>query len=216
MKSKLFLIIFHLLWLKSLCFFPSPKIVNFSTFPPLRMSRTEDDKAALVSRLLSAKEASHKSFDDIAAELGLTNAYTVQLFMNQAQLKAVTAEKLSKIVPGISSEDLKVMQYVPIRSFDTRIIQEPLIYRLGEIVQHYGQGLKELVNEKLGDGIISAIDIFVTLDTIKGLQGEDRVVVTLNGKFLPHIEQKSSMNTVTVSYSSGSPTVPSADNIGTP
>ncbi|CAM9756824.1 unnamed protein product, partial [Sphacelaria rigidula] len=36
---------------------------------------------------------------------------------------------------------------------------------------------------------MSAIDFYVTVDKIKGSQGEDRVVITFNGKFLPHIEQ---------------------------
>ena len=70
-------------------------------------------------------------------------------------------------------------------------MQEPLIYRLVEAMQHYGCAIKHLVNEKKGDGIISAIDLYMDLDVVKGKQGEDRVVVTLNGKFLPHIEQVS-------------------------
>ena len=58
-------------------------------------------------------------------------------------------------------------------------------------MQHYGCAVKHLVNEKKGDGIISAIDLYMNVDVVKGKQGEDRVVVTLNGKFLPHIEQVS-------------------------
>jgi len=34
---------------------------------------------------------------------------------------------------------------------------EPLIYRLYEIVQNYGYALKAVMNEKFGDGIMSAI-----------------------------------------------------------
>ena len=46
-----------------------------------------------------------------------------------------------------------------------------------------------------GDGIISAIDLYMNMDVIKGTQGEDRFVLTLNGKFLPHVEQLTSNNT---------------------
>ena len=35
----------------------------------------------------------------------------------------------------------------------------------------------------------------MNMDVIKGSQGEDRFVITLNGKFLPHIEQLASNNT---------------------
>lgn len=34
---------------------------------------------------------------------------------------------------------------------------EPLIYRLYEIVQNYGYAFKAVINEKFGDGIMSAI-----------------------------------------------------------
>ena len=42
------------------------------------------DKKALVCRLLAAKEATGKTFTQIAEEIGTTNAYTAQLFYNQA------------------------------------------------------------------------------------------------------------------------------------
>jgi cyanate lyase len=64
-------------------------------------------------------------------------------------------------------------------------------------MQHYGQGIKYLVNEKLGDGIISAIDLYTSVDVIKGVADENRVVVTINGKFLPFIEQTEANNTAT-------------------
>jgi hypothetical protein len=41
-----------------------------------------------VDQLLAAKAASGKSFDDIAAECGWTNAYTAQLFFNQVRAEA--------------------------------------------------------------------------------------------------------------------------------
>ena len=62
-------------------------------------------------------------------------------------------------------------------------------------MQHYGLGIKSIINEKFGDGIMSAIDLYVTVDSVKGVSGEDRVVLTLNGKFLPHIEQRNENNT---------------------
>ncbi len=35
--------------------------------------------------------------------------------------------------------------------------KEPLVYRLYEIVQNYGYAYKAVLNEKFGDGIMSAI-----------------------------------------------------------
>jgi cyanate lyase len=78
------------------------------------------------------------------------------------------------------------------------LMQDPLVYRLVEAMQMYGLGLSHLVTEKKGDGIISAIDMFVTLDMVKGKAGEDRFALTVNGKFLPHLEQFTENNTAAI------------------
>ncbi len=48
---------------------------------------------------------------------------------------------------------------------------------------------------RAGDGIMSAIDIYFTVKTVQGKAGEKRVVLTMNGKFLPHNEQRAEDNT---------------------
>jgi hypothetical protein len=68
--------------------------------------QTRDQKDALISRLLSAKDNSKKTFDEIAAHLGVTNVYAAQLFMNQAQLHTNTVPKLKQICPDISEADI--------------------------------------------------------------------------------------------------------------
>ena len=81
-------------------------------------------------RLLEAKAVAGVTFDELAATLGLTNTYTVQLFLGQAQLKPATAPKLKAALPSIADDDLKAMQDLfPMRGFDERILQEPNVYR---------------------------------------------------------------------------------------
>jgi cyanate lyase len=152
-------------------------------------------KPELVSELLAAKEASGKTFTEIAKEVKLTNLYTAQLFHNQAQLKAGTADALRAAVPGLTDDHLDAMKRCPMRSYDPAIVQEPHIYRTTEAVLHYGESIKAVMNEELGDGIMSAIDMFATLKVIEGKGGEKRIAITLNGKFLPHIEQRAEDNT---------------------
>jgi len=152
-------------------------------------TNSQEEKCELVSRLLSIKEKKGFTFDHIANQLGVTNAYCAQLFYNQAQLKPQTSKKLKELLPDISEADLQEMQKAPNRSYSPNILQEPHIYRMNEAVLHYGESLKAVVNEKFGDGIMSAIDFYVTVDKVKGVHGEDRVVLTFNGKFLPHVEQ---------------------------
>jgi len=176
----------------------SPETASTSSSHP-GIQTSVDDKAALVRRLLAAKEQSGKTFDQIAAECGLTNAYTAQLFFSQAQLKPHTAPKLKQAVPAISDQDLLALQRFPLRSFHPNILQDPTVYRFYEAVTHYGEALKALVNEKCGDGIMSAIDMYVSVDKIKGKHGEDRIVVRLNGKFLPQVEGKAEDDTSSLS-----------------
>jgi len=91
----------------------------------------------------------------------------------------------------LSDAILEEMIKCPFRTWDPRIQHEPLIYRMIEASQHYGAGIKSIVNEKFGDGIMSAIDIYMTVDKVKGKKGEDRVVITMNGKYLPYAVQNS-------------------------
>ncbi|KAG6556732.1 hypothetical protein Mapa_001675 [Marchantia paleacea] len=151
-------------------------------------------KANLVLDLLQAKKQSGKTFTEIAEATGLTNAYVAQLFHRQAQLKKSAVEPLRKVVPQLTDKMLEEMQEIPRRSFDPTITQDPTVYRLYEAVMHYGESIKDIINEECGDGIMSSIGFYCTVDKMKGKEGEDRVVVTFNGKFLHHTEQKAADN----------------------
>jgi cyanate lyase len=62
---------------------------------------------------------------------------------------------------------------------------DPLLYRFYEILQVYGLPLKDVIQEKFGDGIMSAIDFTLHVEKVEDVKG-DRVKVTMNGKFLPY------------------------------
>jgi len=62
---------------------------------------------------------------------------------------------------------------------------DPLIYRFYEIMQIYGFPIKEVIQEKFGDGIMSAIDFTLDIEKVEDPKG-DRVKVIMNGKFLPY------------------------------
>jgi cyanate lyase len=53
-------------------------------------------------------------------------------------------------------------------------------------------GLRTLVNSLITDPefrLIYGLENTLTVEKIKGDKGEDRLLMTWNGKFLPHIEQ---------------------------
>lgn len=152
--------------------------------------------AERVERLLAAKAESGMTYDDLASKLGVTNTYCAQLLLGQAKLTKETATKLSAALPSISVSDLESMQKeFPMRSYNDDILKEPHVYRTYEAITHYGEAIKTIINEQCGDGIMSAIDFYLDVGTTTGKHGEKRVVITFNGKFLKHIEQKTDDNT---------------------
>uniref|UniRef100_A0A0N4ZLK8 Cyanate hydratase n=1 Tax=Parastrongyloides trichosuri TaxID=131310 RepID=A0A0N4ZLK8_PARTI len=65
------------------------------------------------------------------------------------------------------------------------ISQDPLVYRLNEIIKVYGETIKEIVHEDFGDGIMSAIDFNMTVEKETN-NGVDRVKLVFSGKYLPY------------------------------
>ncbi|CAK9318775.1 unnamed protein product [Citrullus colocynthis] len=150
----------------------------------------ESSRATAIRQLQDAKRSSGKSYNQIAEETGLTNVYVAQLLRRQAHLKPETVPKLRSALPQLTDDHIQEMMRPPMRSYDPRLIQEPSIYRLNEAVMHFGESIKEIINEEFGDGIMSAIDFYCSVDKVKGVDGKDRVVITFDGKYLPYTEQK--------------------------
>jgi cyanate lyase len=160
-------------------------------------SLSATSRAERVLRVLTAKKEANLTYDELATKMGVTNTYAAQLLLGQAKLTAHTANKLSDAIPSISQEDIQSMTNdFPMRSFDDEILKEPNVYRTYEAVTHYGEAIKSIINEQCGDGIMSAIDFYCDVGTTTGKSGEKRVVITFNGKFLPHIEQAAEDNGV--------------------
>jgi cyanate lyase len=148
-----------------------------------------------VERVLAVKTNSKLTYDDIAIKLGVTNTYAAQLLLGQAKLTAKTAIKLKEILPNILNDDIISMQNeYPMRSFYDELLKEPNVYRTYEALMHNGEAIKSIINEQCGDGIMSAIDFYCDVGTTTGIHGEKRIVITLNGKFLPFIEQSMENN----------------------
>ena len=146
-------------------------------------------KEAFVYHLMEVKTLSNMSFDDIAEKIGVCNAYAGQLFYTQAQLKPETAIKLKAAMPGLTEQDIEQMKIAPMRSWDDNLVKEPNVYRTIEACQHFGDSIKQIINEKFGDGIMSAIDFYVSVENVIGAFGEQRVMIKFNGKYLPYISQ---------------------------
>ena len=142
----------------------------------------------ILKMIWEKKEELNLSIDDIAKELGYTNVYTGQLLLMNVPLNPSKASKFVNIL-DLPQECINQLVKSPHRRFDTNISQEPNTYRMIEAIQHNGEAIKLLTNEKFGDGIMSAIDFYVSVDKVIGPNNEERVEIKFNGKFLPFIEQ---------------------------
>jgi|SRR5690625_1217435 len=141
-------------------------------------------KEMATERILQAKKEKNVTFDEIAEAVGRHPVWTASAIMGQATMSADEADKLVKLLdldPSIAES----LQEIPHRgSLDESIPVDPLIYRFYEIMQVYGTSMKSIIHEKFGDGIMSAIDFTMDIERKEHPDG-DRVVITMDGKFLP-------------------------------
>ena len=144
------------------------------------MERTE-----CTQRILAAKGAKGLTFAELGGKIGRSEVWTTAAIFGQAQMDAAEANGLCDLL-GLEPEVALALQAHPMRgSLDATVPVDPLIYRFHEITQVYGTTIKAIINEKFGEGIMSAIDFEMTIDKKEDPKG-DRVIITLNGKFLPY------------------------------
>jgi cyanate lyase len=86
---------------------------------------------------------------------------------------------------GLEAALIPQMMAFPTKGLEPIVPTAPLIYRFYKIMQVYGMPMKDVIQEKFGDGIMSAIDFTLDIEKIEDPKG-DRVKVTMNGKFLPY------------------------------
>ncbi len=87
---------------------------------------------------------------------------------------------------GLAEDVIPALLTIPDRgALDSSVPVDPTLYRFYEVLQVYGPTFKELINEDFGDGIMSAITFNLDFQRVDDDSGP-RVVITMNGKFLPY------------------------------
>jgi cyanate lyase len=137
---------------------------------------------AFTHTLLAAKKAKGLSFGDLEKLLGYDEVWIASVFYGQNTISWEEARKLAEIL-GIGEDTISAITANPSKGLGPIVPTDPLIYRFYEIVQVYGYPIKEIIHEKFGDGIMSAIDFTLDIEKVEDPQG-DRVKVIMNGKFL--------------------------------
>lgn len=143
------------------------------------------NKHELTETILAAKRAKKTTWAAIAGAAGLSEVYTASACLGENALAADAARKVAKFLGLEAGAVDALMEFADKGEASPTIPKEPLQYRFQEIIYVYGRTLKELIEEKFGAGIMSAIDFTMEIEKVPDPKG-DRVKVTMNGKFLPY------------------------------
>ncbi|KAI9816907.1 MAG: Cyanate hydratase [Pycnora praestabilis] len=136
--------------------------------------------------LFDAKAKKNLSFETMSKELGRSEVAVAAIFYGQAQASGEDIQKLSSILDIPQDLLEKQLQGFPDRGRTMEMPpKEPLVYRLFEIVQNYGYAYKAVLNEKFGDGIMSAISFSTKVEKETDKDGNNWAIITLRGKCAP-------------------------------
>lgn len=142
-------------------------------------------KIEMTEAIVLAKAEKAVTWAQIAEAVGMSDVFVTSVCLGQNSMSLEDASKLTEYL-GLSSDVTTALTVCPMKAENVDLVaKDPLIYRFFEIAYVYGSSMKEIIHEKFGDGIMSAIDFTLDIDKEEDPKG-DRVVVTMNGKFLPY------------------------------
>lgn len=144
-------------------------------------------RESMRQKVVEAKEMRDLTFSDIEEETGIDKTYIASAVYDGASTTEEEAVAIAEAV-GLGGEEdvISGLQIPPMKGEEKPSIpSDPALYRFYEVPQVYGPAMKAIMHEEFGDGIMSAIDFEVSVD--KEIQdGEEHVVITYDGKFLPY------------------------------
>ena len=141
------------------------------------------EQAAAIVR--DAQFRSGRTWTQIAESIGRPAVWTVAALLGQHPMSAEEASTAGELL-GLDDDVVRALQLQPYRGSGKQgIPTDPTVYRLYEAVDVYGAAIKELIHEEFGDGIMSAINFKIDVQRRPDPNG-DRVVITLDGKFLDY------------------------------
>jgi cyanate lyase len=145
------------------------------------------DKLEMTHTILKAKKNKGLTWETIASRIGMSELWVASCCYGENSMTAETADKFCALLDlGADVRDALLEFPTKGNSLDGKLIPtDPLLYRFYEVLCVYGKSLKDSIQEKCGDGIMSAIDFTLDVKKVEHPKG-DRIVVTLDGKFLPY------------------------------
>ena len=142
------------------------------------------DKVEMTELIIASKISKGLGWETIGADLDMSPVWLASACLGMNSAPPERAAAIAEYF-GLGPEVATALEAYPTKIWEQAVPTDPLIYRLYEVVGVYGETLKQVIQEKFGDGIMSAIDFSMEVDKIEDPKG-DRVLLTLNGKFLPY------------------------------
>lgn len=142
------------------------------------------NKVEMTEAIILAKKEQSLTWEKIGNDLAISPVWLTSACLGMNSAPKDKALAITEYL-NLGGDVAEALMAFPIKVWDQAVPTDPLIYRLYEVVGVYGETLKEVIQEKFGDGIMSAIDFSMDVDKQKDPKG-DRVILTLNGKFLPY------------------------------
>lgn len=134
-----------------------------------------------LAKLDQARIEKGVTYEALATKLDVNKIWLASAFEGQQWVPHEHVKVIAKEL-GMREEDLAVLQEHPYKGN-----VDPILYRLHEVFDTYGPAIKKVIHEEFadGNGIMSAIDFEIHVERKEDPTG-DRVLITLDGKFLPY------------------------------
>lgn len=132
----------------------------------------------------SARIRQGRTWSELADHLGAPLVWTTAALLGQHPMTDEQARSVCDLL-GLDDAVAESLALQPSRGTSPEEMADPTIYRFTEVLSVYGPALKALIHEEFGDGIMSAINFTVDFKRRPDPDG-DRVVITLDGKFLDY------------------------------
>src|ERR1700743_3207491 len=142
-------------------------------------------KKEAAQAVLAAKVRLGLTWSQRADAIGRPVAWTTSALLGQQPMTADQAKAAGSLL-DLGEDVLVALQLQPTRgALEATVPADPTIYRFYEVLQVYGPTINELIHEAFGDRIMSAINFRLDVRRKPDPSG-DRVIVVLDGKFLPY------------------------------
>jgi cyanate lyase len=142
------------------------------------------NKQTMTDTIITSKAAKGLTWESMGTAIGVSPVWLASACLGMNSASSDIARAIADHL-DLGDDVAQALMAYPTKIWDQAVPTDPLIYRLYEVVGVYGETLKQIIQEKCGDGIMSAIDFSMDVDKVTDPKG-DRIIVTMNGKFLPY------------------------------